>query len=494
MLSESKLQLLKGQFDFQDEKSKVMDYKYLFPYETIPKNARILIYGAGELGQAYLRQMVLTKYCDVIGFVDRNYLDYKMLNVPVFSPSEIYSINFDYILLALRAGDFALDVRRTLIRGGIEKEKIVYTGIRPSEIEEVQYNTLYDEDSGLAFRKECISIGMRYGSGLGDAIIQKGFFNELASFSDQILIDIYCPKAREYIDNFYSDCASYNLGINDGGGLYIRNRAKYDLSISAVSIARIDHINENELKNYPDFYEKIMKLKKAIDDYKLEVLPFRNFGTHIRRMQFQKKDCYSSFNYTNDFHADKTRVKLPINSNQHETLERYQLNKYITLNYGTGMSSSGNREIISKQWPMKHYESFVKLFKERYDSIKVVQLGDKSAELIDGVDKHIFGEDIEAVKHILLNAMLHLDSEGGLVHLASQLGTKCVVLFGPTQADYFGYPNNINIISDKCNGCYGLYDTAYHCARNMEKPECMWSIKPEIVMERVEDILKNCEA
>ena len=46
-----------------------MDCKYLFPFELIPQNAIILIYGAGELGQVYFKQILLTKYCKVLGFV-----------------------------------------------------------------------------------------------------------------------------------------------------------------------------------------------------------------------------------------------------------------------------------------------------------------------------------------------------------------------------------------------------------------------------------------
>lgn len=470
-----------------------MDNKYLFPFELIPACAEIVIYGAGELGQAYFKQIMLTKYCNILGFVDRNYKDYKSLNVPVFSPDEIINIDCDYILLAFRAGDFALDVKQTLIRRGINEEKIVYIGIRDEEIEGFDCNDSAEEDKEYAFKRDCISIGMRYGSGLGDAIIQKGFFNELASFSDDILIDIYCPKAKEYIDSFYSDCNALNISISDGGGIYSRNANKYDISISAVSIIRIDHINEEKIKRSPELYKKIMILKQTIDDYKLEVLPFRNFGTHIRRMHYLGRNCYTSFNYTSDLNTDRNKIKIPVKGDQQETLKKYHLQRYITLNYGTGMSSSGNRETISKQWPMKYYEVFVKRFKKAYGDIEIVQLGDKSAEAIEGVDKIVFGEDIGCVEHILLNSIFHLDSEGGLVHLASQLGTKCIVLFGPTQAEYFGYPDNINIVSDKCSGCYGLYDTSYHCAKNMKKPECMWSISPEMVLKRAEDYLNSFE-
>lgn len=467
--------------------------QYLFPYEFIPKGSKVLIYGAGELGQAYYAQIKTTGYCVIVGFVDRNYLDYKNIGVSVFSPDSISNIDFDYIVLAFRAGDFAMDVTRNLIRNGIDKNKIVYVGIRPESVDDT-HNTIEqgDEDLKYAYKKEgVISVAMRYGSGLGDAIIQKGFFTELSRLSSRVLVDIYCPKAKEYLNSFYSDCSSYNVGVNDGGGLYVGNSRNYDLALSVVSIVRVDHVNESILREYPDFYEVIMRLCKKMEEYKLEVLPFRNFGTHIRRMQFLKKNCYTSFNYTDDFHVKRESIFIPIDMDKQNAFNELSFGDYITINYGTGMSTSGNRDTISKQWPFSYYEKFVELFKKAHPKVEIVQLGDSSADRVSGADRYIFGADMELVKYILLNTLLHIDCEGGLVHLASQLGTKCIVLFGPTQVDYFGYPNNINIISDKCHGCYGLYDTAYKCARSLNEPECMYSITPETVMKHTDAYLHS---
>ncbi len=468
------------------------NFKYLFPFEKIDKGSRIIIYGGGELGQAYWRQVQITNYCEMIGFVDRKYEQYKSIGITVFSPDEIQDLKFDYVLLAFRSGDYAKDVFRNLVRGGINEEKIIYVGLRTEVMGEASY---LDEESNeirnYAYNKECISIAMRYGAGLGDAIIKKGFFNEIASFSDLVLIDIYSSKAREFIDSFYSDCDAYNNGINDGGGLYTREIKKYDVSISVLSIPKIDYINPEVVKKSPSFFDRIMKLKQSLEEYDLEQFPFRNYGTHIRRMIFKKKNCYTSFNYTNDLHVERSGVTVPVYGDGHSIIHEYGLDKYMTFNYGTGMSSAGNQEFISKQWPKEYYERFVKLFKEEYSDIEIVQLGDAKGEQIIGADKSIFGESINVVEHILIHSLFHLDIEGGLVHLASQLGTKCIVLFGPTQVAFWGYPTNINIQSDKCHGCYGLYDVAYRCARNLDKPECMWSITPEMVMGYVKEYLNK---
>ena len=91
--------------------------------------------------------------------------------------------------------------------------------------------------------------------------------------------------------------------------------------------------------------------------------------------------------------------------------------------------------------------------------------------------------------HVLKNTLFHLDIEGGLVHIATQLGTKCIVLFGPTVKEYYGYEENINISVGTCHNCWGLYTDVNRCARGMAEPECMYSIQPELVMGYVDEYL-----
>ena len=97
---------------------------------------------------------------------------------------------------------------------------------------------------------------------------------------------------------------------------------------------------------------------------------------------------------------------------------------------------------------------------------------------------------MELVAYTLKKSLLHIDIEGGLVHLATQMRTKCIVLFGPTQEEYFGYEENINIKAGSCHDCYGMYLDQSKCARHMEKPECMYSITPEMVMKSVREHLE----
>lgn len=64
-------------------------YTYLFPYEKIPQGSSIIIYGAGDVGQEYLKQMLLTGYADVACFLDRAFDNYPSIIVLVLSPEKV---------------------------------------------------------------------------------------------------------------------------------------------------------------------------------------------------------------------------------------------------------------------------------------------------------------------------------------------------------------------------------------------------------------------
>ena len=95
-------------------------YIYLFPYEKIPYGSKILIYGAGDVGQEYLRQMLITRYCDVVGFLDRAHEIYPQMVVPIYPPDEVGRLSFDYVVLAFKMGVHVRAVTQTLVDFGVD--------------------------------------------------------------------------------------------------------------------------------------------------------------------------------------------------------------------------------------------------------------------------------------------------------------------------------------------------------------------------------------
>lgn len=161
---------------------------------------------------------------------------------------------------------------------------------------------------------------------------------------------------------------------------------------------------------------------------------------------------------------------------------------YITVHDGWDAEFSmppGSR--ATKSWPTAHWENFLRLFKSARPDVRVVQLGAANAGAdIQGVDVNLRGKcSLSESLAVLSGAQLHVDAESGLVHMAHALGTRSLVMFGPTNAKFFGYADNINLVSG-CTNCWWLEPNwMAQCVRRLPQPECMVSHTPEAVLAAV---------
>lgn len=467
-------------------------YTFLFPFEKVPQNSRILIYGAGDVGREYLEQLEITGYCNVVAFIDRAYDKYTQMIVPVYPVEKAATLSFDYVVLAFKMGTHVRAVRKKLHTIGIAAEKIIYIPPRMN-VKVLALST--GSGNGIprfAYLHDGISIALKYGSGLGDAIVKKKVVTELVRMAPNCKVDIYTPGVSGMVKSIYRDLPNLNLVIDDGGALYAMHKSSYSLAFSMLLfMLNVDVLNREKIEAYnPDFTEKMRSLQQAVNEYNLSVMSVTSQYVHFQRMKFLGLNYYNYLNYTGVLDIKGHDVFIPLESSFKTKYGQLALaENYITINYGGGVDASSKNNAIAKDWPFEYVERFVKLFKKKYPKIKIVQLGSVGTLKIGGVDKCFLGENLELVKYILKGSLLHVDKEGGLVHLATQLGTKCVVCFGPTPVDYFGYDENINILVGDCHGCYCLYDGFDVCAKGMEKPECMWKITPEMVIEKVDEFL-----
>lgn len=467
-------------------------YKYLFPFEKIPYGAKILIYGAGDVGMECYEQIEVSSYCKLIAFIDRAYDRIPKLKVPVYPPESVGKLQYDFVLVALKSDFYFEDIRTTLEKNGVDREKIVFFSTRnemPSlYIEDGEHES--ENNLRFAYEKKGVSIALKFGPGLGDCVIKKKVVTELLRLSNRIFIDIYAPRGRDFIPFFYSDIADRVEVISDGGVLYRGKQKEYDLAISLFYIVEVDHYDMERIKSKdPDFASKVEILVQNTTSYGLHPFPTSQTYIHNARMRYRGYNYYTMYNYTGIVDIKDQSVDIPIDDSYKDQYKEMELGEYITFSYGNGASSNEDKSHVSKQWPLKYYEEYVKLFKKKYPTKKIVQIGDKNSVSVKGVDRVFFGLNLEIVKHILKNSILHLDIESGLVHVATQIGTKCIVLFGPTPVDLLGYPQNMNITAGSCQNCAGMYDNLYRCARDMSEPECMYSITPEIVMAQTDEYM-----
>lgn len=178
---------------------------------------------------------------------------------------------------------------------------------------------------------------------------------------------------------------------------------------------------------------------------------------------------------------------LVLNMDWVSVLDRYVLRqrRYITVNFGADRNMGGAAQ--TKLLPVDTLTGFIACFRAAHPEYLVVQTGVKNSPELTGADRYAFDCRLEETAILLKCSALHVDCEGGLVHLASQLSTPCVVAFGPTPAYYYGYPRNENIVSPACCDCMSATSQwSRVCPRGMQPPVCMQAITPKILLDAAE--------
>lgn len=104
--------------------------KYLFPFSLVPKNSRIILYGAGNVGKDfYLQLRMIAKsecYCEIVAWVDRAFSIYQM-KPPFDYVENILNHSFDYVVIAVRNPQTAQDIKNDLKEQGVPESKIVWS-------------------------------------------------------------------------------------------------------------------------------------------------------------------------------------------------------------------------------------------------------------------------------------------------------------------------------------------------------------------------------
>lgn len=104
-----------------------LPYLY-FRDERIPKGARIVLYGAGAVGQAYYRQIKAEGLYEIAAWVDGDFRRYQEKGLPVGPAGSIGGLHYDYIVAAVKRASMAEEIRRQLAQGsGVGPERVLWT-------------------------------------------------------------------------------------------------------------------------------------------------------------------------------------------------------------------------------------------------------------------------------------------------------------------------------------------------------------------------------
>lgn len=328
-----------------------------------------------------------------------------------------------------------------------------------------------------------LAVGITVSGGLGDLIVIARCVRDLAAEVEPFSFDVFAPSpglAQWVFAAVPGFERAYPDTLDDYSG-----RA-YDLRLRLNQTVVVVHegIVWSRVRQAPRMLAAVGKMiqyrrRSGLEPY---ILNHPRLDNGLAR-----KAVYSNKNRNNFLHSmvgiDYGGDQLEIESND-AVLERFGLRgkSFVTVHNGfdTNFFISGRR--ATKCYPL--FDEVAARLKAARPDLILVQIGTRTSDPIPGVDLNLIGQtSLREVAGLLRATALHLDNEGGLVHLAACYGRRSLVVFGPTPSDYFGYPHNISVDPVRCGGCWWIDELWMdRCPRGMSQPECMHSQPPERIV------------
>lgn len=213
-----------------------------------------------------------------------------------------------------------------------------------------------------------------------------------------------------------------------------------------------------------------------------------------RFLYHQGASRLAALNYLSALNFNEQETGLLPPAILQKDISKYGLKKpYITVHSGINAAFHIGNKMPLKCWPVEQWEEFLRLFKQQFPYIQIVQVGGKNSPHFAGADVCLVGKTpVEDLPAILNGAQLHIDGESGLVQLTRWLKTKAVVLFGPTAPCLFAFHKNINLSEAKCGRCMWLLGPRWHTECVLGHPVCvnMHTHTPQAVLEVVRSNVK----
>lgn len=126
---------------------------------------RVVVYGAGRVGQDVFAQLVRYQTCSLVAWVDRNYEKYDYSYCKILDPDLILNMDYDRVVIAIMNDKTVASVKATLISKGVPEEKI--------------YTAVFERyEDGLKYENIGYNIVEILG-GLGNQMFQYAFYRSL---------------------------------------------------------------------------------------------------------------------------------------------------------------------------------------------------------------------------------------------------------------------------------------------------------------------------
>lgn len=101
---------------------------WIDPYwlDEIPEGSRVILYGAGELGEKYMRHLSSRRDLKLVSWIDFEYESLKDTNARIKSPDIVKSLDYDFIVITIKNKEKVQNIRSQLFHLQVPEEKILW--------------------------------------------------------------------------------------------------------------------------------------------------------------------------------------------------------------------------------------------------------------------------------------------------------------------------------------------------------------------------------
>ena len=326
------------------------------------------------------------------------------------------------------------------------------------------------------------TIGFRVLGGIGDYIVMARFVRDLADRIGPAFFDVYSnkPASANWI---FSRIAGFRGSFDEA--VFNPEVAGYTVVAQISQVVVIDERSFQSARLAPHprlrmIVDTIRRMRPSLELIISQQPRLDNLLAQKAVFANRTRQNYLHFMAGLDYGGDRLGVDIGAVT---PLLHALNGKPYVTVHNGYDPNMVVSHARATKCYP--HFGKAIESLRRIRGDIAFVQLGTHTSEPIPQADLNLIGRtSLAEAAGLIRGALLHLDNEGGLVHLAGCVGTRSCVVFGPTSSRYFGYAQNINIDPAFCGGCWWINETwMNHCLRGFATARCITEQSPFAIAE-----------
>jgi ADP-heptose:LPS heptosyltransferase len=328
------------------------------------------------------------------------------------------------------------------------------------------------------------------GGGLGDLLITANYLRDLEAYCGDLSFDVYCADLE------WGSWALQHLpGLRHCyGPLAVpANNSVYALTLQIGQYPIVDETSTDMVvvESNPRLKAVVSRLRAFASQHEIEISRRPFLDAYIaQKAVYSNKTRADFLQHVSGIPVSGRQISLACDDGMEAKLG-LTAKPFVTVHSGFDPNFIISTRSATKCYP--YFDAVVALLKVRNPGLQVVQVGARNSQKIEGCHLDLRGcTDLPEVAGLLCKSLLHIDNEGGLVHVAAQLGTRSCVIFGPTPVDDFGYADNLNIRPPVCGGCWWINDSWMdQCPRGFSVPPCMERQPPGPIADKINEFLQD---